>query len=172
MVHAVRTWLFCPKHNNDMHYIGLEDETMTTLNDFRDRQAEMHDMISDLRAMMTPEQLRIKPTAKTAHELLCDLGKKLKGHLAAEDKGLYPPLLTHEDPKLKSLAWGFISGEKPLRKQFESYYQKWLKDCDFNFTEEFLQQTMELFDAIELRLDREKTVLLPKVEQSGVFAHA
>ena len=78
----------------------------------------------------------------------------------------------HEDPKLKSLAWGFISGEKPLRKQFEGYYQKWLKDCDFNFTEEFLQQTMELFDAIEVRLDREKTVLLPKVEQSGVFAHA
>jgi hypothetical protein len=98
------------------------------------------------------------------------LGKHLKEHLAAEDKGVYPPLLTHEDPKLKSLAWGFISGQKPLRQQFESYHQKWLKECNFQFTESFLEETNELVEAIETRIQREQTVLLPRLEQSGVFA--
>ncbi|MES9959857.1 MAG: hemerythrin domain-containing protein [Sedimenticola sp.] len=143
---------------------------MKVLDDFRGRQTEISQMISDLRAIMTPEQLKIRPTAETAHKLLCDLGQKLKNHLSAEDKGVYPPLLTHEDPKLKSLAWGFISGQKPLRKQFESYHQRWLKDCNFEFTQDFMDATIELFDAIEMRIDRESTVLLPKLEQSGMFA--
>ena len=145
---------------------------MKPLQEFRDRQNDLHDMLSDLKVMLKPEQLRVKPNAKAAHEHLCLLGQKLKDHLAAEDRGVYPSLLTHEDPKLKSLAWGFISGEKPLRRQFENYHQKWLKDCDFNFTEEFLEETLEVFGAIEARLTREQEILLPKLEQSGVFAEA
>lgn len=145
---------------------------MEILIEFKERQTELLGMISDLKVMLKPEQLKVKPNAKAAHEHLCSLGEKLKRHLSAEDKGLYPPLLTHENPKLKSLAWGFISGEKPLRKQFEGYYQKWLKDCDFNFTEEFLDETLEMFGAIESRIEREQTVLLPKLEESGVFRTA
>jgi hemerythrin-like domain-containing protein len=140
------------------------------LENFRERQSEIESLISDLKTMLNPQYLSIKPNAKTAHEQLCSLGKHLKEHLAAEDKGVYPPLLTHEDPKLKSLAWGFISGQKPLRQQFESYHQKWLKECNFQFTESFLEETNELVEAIETRIQREQTVLLPRLEQSGVFA--
>ncbi|HHH38457.1 MAG TPA: hemerythrin domain-containing protein [Sedimenticola sp.] len=143
---------------------------MARLNEFKQRQEELLTMISDLRAMLKPEQLKIGPTAKAAHEHLCLLGEKLKDHLAAEDKGLYPPLLTHDDPKLKSLAWGFISGEKPLRKQFERYHQKWLKDCDFQFSDAFMEETLSLFDSIDTRIKREQEVLLPRLEESGVFA--
>jgi hypothetical protein len=145
---------------------------MYSLNDFRTSHAEIQQMISDLRAMMKPEQLKIKPTAKATHELLCDLGNKLKHHLSEEDKGIYPPLLTHEDPKLKSLAWGFISGQKPLRKQFEGYYNAWLKDCDFNFTQAFLDETFELFAAIDDRIEREQEILIPRLQETGFFATA
>ncbi len=145
---------------------------MNHLQDFRERQADLRGMISDLKVMLKPEQLKVIPNAKAAHEHLCLLGRKLKDHLSAEDKGLYPPLLTHEDPKLKSLAWGFISGEKPLRRQFENYHNKWLKDCDFNFSQDFLSETLEVFGAIEGRLEREQDILLPKLEESGVFAEA
>ena len=145
---------------------------MEILVEFKQRQGELLGMISDLKAMLKPEQLRIKPNAKAAHEHLCCLGEKLKRHLSEEDRGVYPPLLTHENPKLKSLAWGFISGEKPLRKQFESYYHKWLKDCDFNFTNEFLDETLEIFGVIETRIEREQTVLIPKLEESGIFRTA
>lgn len=145
---------------------------MSMLQQVRDSQSEIEGLISDLKTMLNPQYLSIKPNAKTAHEQLCSLGKQLKSHLAAEDQGIYPPLLTHEDPKLKSLAWGFISGQKPLRTQFETFHQKWLKECNFQFTESFLAETNELIEAIETRLDREQTVLLPKLEQSGVFSAA
>lgn len=145
---------------------------MKGLDEFRSTQLEILEMIGDLKIMLKPEQLKAKPNAKAAHEALCALGQKLKDHLAAEDKGLYPPLLTHEDPKLKSLAWGFISGEKPLRKQFDSYYHAWLKDCDFSFSDKFMGETQEIFTLIEARIEREQTVLFPKLEESGVFAAA
>ncbi|MEJ1298041.1 MAG: hemerythrin domain-containing protein [Candidatus Sedimenticola sp. (ex Thyasira tokunagai)] len=145
---------------------------MSALDDVRVRQTEMVSMISDLKSMLKPELLTIGPNVKTAHNLLCTLGKQLKEHLVAEDKGLYPPLLTHEDPKLKSLAWGFISGQKPLRNQFENYHKRWLKNCDFKFTQEFLDETMDVFSAIEVRIEREQSILIPKLEESGLFAMA
>ena len=145
---------------------------MNTLNNFSDGQVELKQMISDLKIMLQPQQLTVRPNAKTAYETLCSLGKKMKAHLSEGDQGIYPPLLTHDDPKLKSLAWGFIAGEKPLRKQFDDYYSKWLKNCDFNFTEEFLKDTHEVFEAIEARIDHEQSVLIPRLKESGVFNEA
>jgi len=126
-------------------------------------------MIDDLRSILTMEQLRIRPNAKTAFELLCDLGEKVRRHLADEDRGLYPSLLIHEDPKVKSIAWGFISGEKPLRKTFDDYHKNWLKDCDFNFSDDFLHETHEVFDMVAQRIDREERVLIPKLVEIGMF---
>ena len=145
---------------------------MQTLASFHNRQAELLQMIEDLQSILTPEHLRIRPNAKTAYELLCDLGDKIKQHLAEEDKGLYPSLLIHEDPKVKSIAWGFISGEKPLRKTFDDYYRKWLKHCDFNFTDEFLEESHEIFDMLQYRIERENQVLFPKLVEIGMFREA
>jgi len=142
---------------------------MQTLSSYRDRQAELLQMIEDLQPLLTPERLSIRPNAKTAYELLCDLGDKVKEHLAEEDKGLYPSLLIHEDPKVKSIAWGFISGEKPLRKTFDDYYKKWLRHCDFNFTDELLQESREVFDMLQYRIERENQVLFPKLVEIGMF---
>ena len=47
---------------------------MRTLSSFRSRQAELLQMIEDLQSILTKEHLRIRPNAKTAYELLCDLG--------------------------------------------------------------------------------------------------
>jgi iron-sulfur cluster repair protein YtfE (RIC family) len=145
---------------------------MQTLASYRNRHAELTQMVEDLRSIMTPQNLRIRPNAKTAYELLCDLADKVKAHLAEEDRGLYPSLLIHEDPKIKSIAWGFISGEKPLRKTFDDYYKKWLKNCDFNFTDELMQETNEIFDMLLYRLAREEQVLFPKLVEIGVFQEA
>jgi hemerythrin-like domain-containing protein len=142
---------------------------MQTYDGYRSNHAELRQMIEDLRLLTQPEQLKIRPNAKTAYQLLCDLAKKVKAHLAEEDKQLYPNLLIHEDPKVKSIAWGFISGEKPLRRCFDEYYKRWLKNCDFNFTEEFLEQTHEIFDMIAYRIDREEQVLFPKLVEIGLF---
>lgn len=145
---------------------------MNTLESFRHSHAELRQMIDDLQSIMTKDMLRIRPNAKTAYELLCDLGERVKRHLAEEDKGLYPSLLIHEDPRIKSIAWGFISGEKPLRKTFDDYYKRWLKNCDFNFTDEFLTETHEVFEMISHRIDREEHFLFPKLIEIGIFEEA
>jgi hemerythrin-like domain-containing protein len=132
----------------------------------------MLDVINDLRAMMTKEQLSIRPNAKTAYNLICELAVKMKQHMSAQDKSIYPDLLIHQDPKLKSMAWGFLNGQKPMRKQFESYYNRWLKNCDFNFSDEFIADTFEVFDMIEDRIKREESILIPTLEKSGVLARA
>jgi hypothetical protein len=142
---------------------------METLDGYRDNHSDLRQMIDDLRQLLQPELLKIRPNAKTAYQLLCDLGTKVKAHLAEEDKRLYPSLLTHEDPRVKSIAWGFISGEKPLRRSFDDYHRKWLKNCDFNFTPEFLEETHEIFDMVACRIDREEQVLLPKLVEIGMF---
>lgn len=142
---------------------------MPTLESYRHTHAELRQMIEDLKSLLTPEQLRIRPNAKTAYELLCDLGAKVRSHLAEEDRSLYPSLLIHEDPKVKSIAWGFISGEKPLRKTFDDYHKHWLKNCDFNFTEDFLAETHEVFEMVSKRIDREAQVLFPKLVEIGLF---
>lgn len=145
---------------------------MQTLSSYRGRQEELLQMIDDLQAILSPELLRIRPNARTAYDLLCDLSDKVKQHLAEEDKGLYPSLLIHEDPKVKSIAWGFISGEKPLRKTFDDYHRKWLKHCDFNFTDQFVEETREVFDMLQYRIERENHVLFPKLVEIGMFLEA
>lgn len=142
---------------------------MHTLESYRSTHSDLRQMIDDLRAILTMDQLRVRPNAKTAYELLCDLGERVQRHLSDEDRGLYPRLLIHEDPKVKSIAWGFISGEKPLRQTFDCYYQRWLKNCDFNFNDDFLAETHAVFDLVAQRIDREEQVLLPKLLEIGMF---
>ncbi len=145
---------------------------MQTLDGYRSTHSELRQMIDDLRSLLTMEQLRIRPNARTAHELLCDLGERVRRHLAEEDRGLYPSLLIHEDPKVKSIAWGFISGERPLRKIFDDYHKNWLKNCDFNFSDDFVAETQEVFEMVGQRIEREEQVLFPKLVEIGMFHEA
>ncbi len=149
----------------------MQTPATQTLDGYRSSHAELRQMIDDLRSIMTVDQLKIRPNARTAYQLMCELSVKVKAHLSEEDRQLYPNLLVHEDPRIKSIAWGFISGEKPLRRTFDEFHKKWLKDCDFNFTDNFLQECHELFDMLDYRIKREEQVLLPKLEEIGLFSH-
>jgi hemerythrin-like domain-containing protein len=142
-------------------------ETMEILQGFRARHVEIRDMIGDLQLLLQPDQLRIRPNAKTAYRLLCELSDVLKQHLAEEDRGLYPSLLVHEDNRVKSMAWGFISGERPLRRLFDDYRKRWLAECDFTFSNEFLSETVDILDLVEQRIQREESLLFPKLEEIG-----
>ncbi|MGB4336099.1 MAG: hemerythrin domain-containing protein [Chromatiaceae bacterium] len=142
---------------------------MHDLAHYRNRHTDLLQMIEDLQQLLTPEMLRIRPNAKTAYLLLCELGSKVKEHLSEEDRGVYPSLLINDDPRVKSIAWGFISGERPLRQTFDEYHRKWLKNCDFNFTEDFLRESQGVFRMVAERIDRENRVLFPKLVEIGLF---
>jgi hypothetical protein len=145
---------------------------MRTLDYFRSAHSELRQIIDDLRSILHPEQLQVSPNAKSAHELLCDLAEKVHHHLGDEDRGLYPSLLIHDDPSVKSIAWGFIGGEKPLRATFDDYHARWLRNWDVDFSEEFLAETREVFDVVNQRIEREEQVLLPKLVEVGIFSES
>lgn len=145
---------------------------MQTLDNYRSRHSELRQMIDDLRSILSPEQLKTRPNARIACELLCDLAEKVRHHLGDEDRGLYPRLLIHDDPNVKSIAWGFIGGEKPLRTTFDDYHTRWLRNWDVDFSDEFLAETRKVFDLVSQRIEREEQVLLPKLMEIGMFPEA
>jgi hypothetical protein len=131
---------------------------------FREQHLEILKMVAELRPLLNPEQLQVRLIAKTARELLCEIAEKVRDHLAQEDKDLYPTLLTHSDLKVRSTAWKFISGEHALRQSFESYNKRWLKSCEFEFSDELLKETHELLEALAARVEREEQYLYPQFE--------
>ena len=145
---------------------------MRTLEDFRERHEELRTSTLELKTMLQPIPLRIKPNALTAYQELCKLVEKANKHFIIVMRGVYPPLLIHEDVQLKKLAWDFIRGEKPLRARLDTYQKRWLKDFDLNFTDEFLATTFALFEDLETRIELEQTIFLPRLQEKGAFAQA
>ncbi|MGD8588241.1 MAG: hemerythrin domain-containing protein [Chromatiales bacterium] len=145
---------------------------MRTLEDFQSRHTDLQESIRDLRALLQPTTLSVKPAAMTAHQELCQLVEKANKHFIIVLRGVYPPLLIHEDVQLKKLAWDFIRGEKPLRERLDSFQKLRLKDFDLNFTPEFIDDILDLLNALEARIEQEQTIFLPRLQEKGAFAQA
>jgi hemerythrin-like domain-containing protein len=142
---------------------------MTTIAHLREAHTQLLEMISDVKTGLTVENLKIKANAKAMHTLLCDVAVKVREHLGEEDKEMYPQLLKQGNA-LKHTAWNFIAGESELRKEFEAYYKKYLKDCKFELSTSFVDETNGILDAVLARIEREEKVLFPKLEEAGMFA--
>jgi hemerythrin-like domain-containing protein len=141
---------------------------MTTIAHLRDAHVQLREMIADVKTGLTAENLKIKANAKAMHSLLCDVAVKVREHLGEEDKEMYPQLLKQGNA-LKHTAWNFIAGESELRKEFEAYYKKYLKDCKFELNTSFVDETNAILDAVLARIEREEKVLFPKLEEAGLF---
>ncbi len=142
---------------------------MQDLAKYQDCHRELVEMIGDLQSFLTPEMLSFPPNMRLARQLLCDLLEKVEQHLVDEDCGLYPALFVHRDPKIKGIAWAFMSSERPLRSDFGKYRRKWLRNCRFQLTEAFLRETSELFQMLSERIAREEQILFPKLVALGFF---
>ena len=134
---------------------------MQTIDRCRSAHTELREMIGDLRPLLTTEKLRNLNNARDTYDLICDLRERLLRHFDDENRRLYPGLLIHGDPQVKSLAWSFISSESPLRMMFDNYHQDWLKSGDYNFCDSFVFETQQVCDLITMRLDHEEQVLFP-----------
>ncbi len=142
---------------------------MYDLAQFRDSQDNLLQMIGELQALMTSDMFEMTRNSMSAHQLLCELGIKIQEHLGEADRNVYPYLLIHDDPRIQSLAWGFINGEIPLRQSFIEYYMKWLKNFHYIFPQEFIDESQEIFNMISQRIERENRELFPWLEQMDQF---
>ncbi|WP_456374045.1 hemerythrin domain-containing protein [Thiolapillus sp.] len=145
---------------------------MTTIADLHRRRRDIVETASVIDNLLTPEQLSVNAIAKVTHILLCDLCEMVTEHLADEHKGLYPNLLTHEKSSVKNMAWGLINNDKLLKPEFSQYKRKWLKDCEFQFTDAFIDDTRGILKSLKQRMDLEETTVIPKLEKAEIFATA
>jgi hypothetical protein len=143
---------------------------VTSIDDLKRRQTEMTEIISALRGLLKSEHLRVTPIAKVAHALLCDLRAMLREHLEDEELRLHPHLLSRGPQGLMGLARCSLAGDVRLREQFDAYARRWLKDCELVFEDAFIAATTEILDTLARRVDRERTIMMPWLEASGVFA--
>jgi hypothetical protein len=143
---------------------------VTSIDELKRRQTEMTEIISALRGLLKSEHLRVAPIARVAHSLLCDLRVMLREHLEEEEQRLHPNVLSRSLQGLKNLARCSLAGDVRLREQFDAYARRWLKDCDLVVEDAFIVETMEILDTLARRVDRERTIMMPWLEASGVFA--
>lgn len=143
---------------------------MTTIADLHRRRREIIEMASVVESLMTPEHLSVSPIAKVTHILLCDLCEMVTDHLADEHKSVYPGLLTHSDSSVKNMAWGLINNDKLLKPEFSQYKRTWLRDCEFQFTDQFIEDTMQILKTLRQRMDLEEKTVVPKLEGADVLA--
>ncbi|BAO44444.1 hypothetical protein [Thiolapillus brandeum] len=145
---------------------------MTTIAELHRRRRDIVETASVIDNLLTPEQLSVNAIAKVTHILLCDLCEMVTEHLAGEHKDLYPSLLTHEESSVNNMAWGLINNDKLLKPEFSQYKRKWLKDCEFQFTDAFIEDTRGVLKSLKQRMDLEKTTVIPKLEKAEIFATA
>ncbi len=145
---------------------------MYDIEHFRKSQEDLLKMIEELQSLMATDMFEMSQNAMTAYQVLCDLGFKIHAHLGEADRYVYPYLLIHDDPRVQSLAWGFINGENPLRQTFADYYLKWLNNFHFIFPQDFIADSQEIFNMIIERIDRENKELLPWLAEIGINPHS
>jgi len=145
---------------------------MTTLLELKNQQNEIREMTTALLNLLSPEQQAVNTIARVTHTLLCDLCEKVNDHLAEEHRGVFPELLSHGDQQVQNMVWGFINNDKPLREEFNDYKHKWLRNCEYAVSPDFIRETKEILETLEERMTLEDSKMMPKLEAAGIFANA
>lgn len=145
---------------------------MTTLQELRSQQNEIREMTAALLNLLTPEQQAVGTIARVTHTLLCDLCASVNNHLAEEHRGVFPELLSRGDQAVQNMVWGFINNDKPLRLEFNEYRHKYLRDCEYAVTMEFIDETKQMLRMLDERISLEHSKMMPKLEAAGLFAAA
>jgi len=132
----------------------------------RERHEDFMEILANIRTFLISDHLTIKINAKAVYEMLLGLSRLVQFHLSGENHNIYNILITHQNAMIRGMAWCFIDSEKPIRRVFESHYNKWLNNCTFNFTGDFITETLNMLDMLERHIQLEKYILLPKVEDA------
>lgn len=95
----------------------------------------------------------------------------LRVHLAQEDVGLYPALQQCGDAEAAMIAARFVAEMGGLARDVEDYVRKWSSSAaiaaDFAG---FRDDSLNLFAALDARIERENTILYPLAERVGAQA--
>lgn len=138
---------------------------MGRTDNFRRQHTDIIEVVNKMTDMLTSAAL--KENAEAVRSLLSELSGKLKVHLTMEDEVLYPALQKHEDENVRKTAQQFFDEMGGLKKAFTEYVQRWPNaESIKNNSEDFVNETKEIFAALASRIKREDTELYELFENA------
>ena len=128
---------------------------------------EQHKKIFELTTLISshlnPDDISQDPSQ--VYNLLSDLADDLNYHLTLEDHSFYPALFNHPDKNIVAAATKYVAEVQGIKESFSNYMSKWNSpETVQNNPDDFINETMDLFEAISNRIYKEDNVLYPLVE--------
>ncbi len=135
---------------------------------FRAQHDDLLKMAGEIAGKLNATQLA--ENANDVRMLLSKLLGKLNVHLSVEDKSLYPKLLNHSDPGIKTMAKRFIDEMGAIGQTVGNYNDKWKTASAIQEDPtSFIRETNTIFAALKKRIDKENNVLYKKVDDENLL---
>jgi len=129
----------------------------------KEQHKKIFELTSRISSLLNSDELSKDPSQVC--KLLSDLADDLNYHLTLEDHSFYPALFNHPDKNIVAAATKYVDEVKGLKESFENYMSKWNSpETVQNNPDDFINETMDLFEAISNRIYKEDNVLYPLVE--------
>ena len=135
---------------------------MVNINDLKNENNGINDLINVLRHLINDEDLRDNP-------VFCDLMGKFSNsvetHLSHEDRSIYSELLTNKDDHIHEVANQFLTNTNELRRQMKGFIKRWCNQKNNNSEHsEFVKNTHEIFQLVNERIELETSKLFPIID--------
>lgn len=134
------------------------------LDRYHQMHSEIHAQASELRGRLRAPGASFDAAA--ARQSFVTLAAKLNIHLAFEDRALYPPLLDHVDPTVRTKAKAYLGEVGGLKASLSTHLERWLSSTKVQEEPEvFRRETADLMDALDRRLEAEDGDFYPTLER-------
>lgn len=134
---------------------------MTNVDRFRKQHEKLLKIVREMDNDLDAQKLKQKENVKAISTSLARLAGSLKTHLAMEDDRLYPKLIEHDDPEISNTAKQFQKEMGGIKEAFTKYADKWNSLTIRNATEDFIQETQDIFAVLGDRITKEENELYP-----------
>jgi hemerythrin len=99
-------------------------ECMTATQKYRAQHAELFALVTQITSLL--HDVNLSKKVAEIRNLISSLAGKLSIHLAMEDKRLYPKLMAHSNPDVRTLSKRYSEEMGALSGDFMHFNQRWL----------------------------------------------
>ncbi len=134
---------------------------------FRRQHAELAAEAKAIGARLRSSETLREDAAELRASMARFLGR-LRVHAAMEDGALYPELLAHPDPEVRSAAQGLLDRVGTVYAHFDAYARRWLEgDAIERDPEGFARETADAFAVLRRRMAEEHAQLYPLADRAA-----
>ncbi len=137
---------------------------MVSISQLDQQNSKITELSSVLRYLIENKEMC---NSEVTCDLFLDYADRVVDHLYLEEKEVYRHLLNHSDSQVKNTTHNFFEGSLEIKRVFNQYLGRWCKNKKLRITKHaiFVQETHEMFDLVQDRINAETTILYPLVRE-------